>query len=345
MTQQQRTFKDFMALMFDATDLVWVGKGTKEKGCIFRPRSIIMAASVTQGHNFFTPNSFQTTESRTDANAILHTLFAEGDSVSLEEQRETAKKHREILTAVVSSGGKSLHVFSRLDSPFTSEIPWLRYQLKLCYLFSGDRRKKNPAAVMRLPFATRQDKDGFGNEQELRFLSKKSGARRSRAAVCQYLDQLVPDSAIKASSAPAKQKNVKLYVKLSPERIREITRALKQDANLKRLITKLETEKGKGDELGLSICYHLFWNYGWMIDEMIYILKGSRKAKNHNGAWPANSAVYALQHILKKHEKRIREHEKTIRAGRYADLNEGWENLDDEAFFIASEANASQPLH
>lgn len=302
MANQLVTFRDFMNTMFTTHELVWVGKGTKETGCVVRPGSIVPAGTIQEGNNFFTPNSLRTPDERKDENANFHTLFCECDDDDQEVQLALAKEHRKILTAVVDSGNRSLHMFSRLDSGFTSKEEWLRYQIKFYFLFKGDPSKTGASGAMRLPFGIRQDEEGIGNKQRLVFPVKTAPVRHSKEKVCAYLDAQVADEKIQSIYDKKTGKKVKapFHARLPSGREQEIAEALKEDGKLKRLIEKLNGEKGKGDEIGKAICYHVHDKYGWSTSEMASILEGTRKGKDYHGEWPMNTAVHVLEEIAQK---------------------------------------------
>ncbi len=94
-------------------------------------------------------------------------LFYEIDDHSLKHQREMLKRLKQQTglhpTAVVFSGGKSLHVYLRSDTALLPQ-DWLRLNRKLCIVQDGDPQICNPARAMRLPGMLRYslDQDKLG---------------------------------------------------------------------------------------------------------------------------------------------------------------------------------------
>jgi hypothetical protein len=83
-----------------------------------------------------------------------HCIFYEIDNVDLDKQEALLKNltQRTQLkpTAVVFSGGKSLHVYLKSSQTIDPQ-DWIRLNRKLCIVQNGDPQICNPARAMRLP--------------------------------------------------------------------------------------------------------------------------------------------------------------------------------------------------
>ena len=123
--------------------------------------------------------------------AQFNTLFYEIDDLPIEQQQQKLKE-LEIQTgltptAVVHSGGKSLHAYYRLDEPVDRDT-WLRLQRKLTALQNGDAAIPNPGRAMRLPGVDRL-RDGLLKSVEI---VEKSDRTFSPTGFEQALDQSLP---------------------------------------------------------------------------------------------------------------------------------------------------------
>lgn len=80
-------------------------------------------------------------------------VYWEIDNISLEEQKqklETFEEKTGLKVTVVSSGGKSLHCFIRLNEAITDFELWKRIQRKLIVIFNSDTSIRKESQVMRL---------------------------------------------------------------------------------------------------------------------------------------------------------------------------------------------------
>ncbi|MFB2834455.1 relaxase/mobilization nuclease domain-containing protein, partial [Floridanema evergladense] len=123
--------------------------------------------------------------------AKFNTLFYEIDDLSIEQQQQKLKELETLTglapTAVVHSGGKSLHAYYRLDEPVDRDT-WLRLQRKLTALQNGDAAIPNPGRAMRLPGVDRL-RDGFLKPVEI---VEKSDRTFSPTQFEQALDESFP---------------------------------------------------------------------------------------------------------------------------------------------------------
>jgi len=103
-----------------------------------------------------------------NAVAQLPVAFAEMDSGSLDEQWRRVGRLRELTglepSAVLWSGGKSLHAYFALQAPLQSFERWRRLQRMLAVLLDGDPALTNPNREMRLPGVPRPSK---GSQQRI----------------------------------------------------------------------------------------------------------------------------------------------------------------------------------
>lgn len=101
------------------------------------------------------------------ADFISHadSLFCEIDDISIPQQWQKIEEVKAHLglepSLVVFSGGKSLHIYFRLEQPLTDLSHWKRLQQKLICLFDSDPAIANPNREMRLAGVARKSKDSF----------------------------------------------------------------------------------------------------------------------------------------------------------------------------------------
>lgn len=123
--------------------------------------------------------------------AKFNTLFYEIDDLPIEQQQQKLKELETLTglapTAVVHSGGKSLHAYYRLNEPVNRDT-WLRLQRKLTALQNGDAAIPNPGRAMRLPGVDRL-RDGLLKPVEI---VEKSDRTFSPTGVEQALDESFP---------------------------------------------------------------------------------------------------------------------------------------------------------
>lgn len=100
---------------------------------------------------------------RSDDNCLFHTRFLfESDSLSLEQQMEFAKEHRDNIMRVTFSGKKSIHIvveFPSKDEKFCRENYKQIWQYFNTKWFGGncDRACANPSRLTRRPNVVRKD--------------------------------------------------------------------------------------------------------------------------------------------------------------------------------------------
>lgn len=151
--------------MFDSGDTIWVCTDRKQFNRSHR-RDEIPEGTNTQ----FCPNPIKGDRRLGDNVYKYHCLFTEIDEGSLDEQINFVKQYKNILTAVVFSGGKSLHLFTKVEPAFDTYDEWSEQQRRFIALFNGDTQGKDPNRLMRLPFTMRPE---TGKEQKLLWLNKK----------------------------------------------------------------------------------------------------------------------------------------------------------------------------
>lgn len=119
---------------------------------------------------FLIPNYFPLNPSNANgigADFISHApaLFAEIDDLTIPQQWEKIKQLEDKLglapSLVVSSGGKSLHIYFRLTTPLTDLEHWKQLQRKLICTLGSDPAIANPNREMRLAGVERKSKGSF----------------------------------------------------------------------------------------------------------------------------------------------------------------------------------------
>ncbi len=98
-------------------------------------------------------------------------IFAEIDDFSLDQQwqqiHHVQQKYGLEPTAVIFSGGKSLHIYFALKKPIFEAETWQRLQRKLICLFNSDPAIANPNREMRLAGVARHSKGSFQSLEQL----------------------------------------------------------------------------------------------------------------------------------------------------------------------------------
>lgn len=146
---------------------VWMPKGFGE----FMTREQVVAAldadalrgnkdaGIYMGQNPVRPGLDDQTAAKDEGVAAFRHALVEFDSVPLEQQFATVLATRLPVSAVVYSGGKSLHAWVRVDAPDRETFKQRVAAIHALPLLAGmDKANKNPSRLTRLPGARRGDK-------------------------------------------------------------------------------------------------------------------------------------------------------------------------------------------
>jgi len=116
-------------------------------------------AGIYMGQNPVRPGLDDQTAAKDEGVAAFRHALVEFDSVPLEQQFATVLATRLPVSAVVYSGGKSLHAWVRVDAPDRETFKQRVAAIHALPLLAGmDKANKNPSRLTRLPGARRGDK-------------------------------------------------------------------------------------------------------------------------------------------------------------------------------------------
>jgi|Laugrespbdmm15sn_2_1035079.scaffolds.fasta_scaffold00209_6 hypothetical protein len=118
-------------------------------------------AGIYMGQNPIRPGLDEQTAAKDEGVAAYRHALVEFDSASLEQQFAVIQATRLPVSAVVYSGGKSLHAWVRVDAPdletYRQRVGVI-HALPLLAAAGMDKANKNPSRLTRLPGARRKDK-------------------------------------------------------------------------------------------------------------------------------------------------------------------------------------------
>lgn len=118
-------------------------------------------AGIYMGQNPIRPGLDEQTAAKDEGVAAYRHALVEFDSASLEQQFAVIQATRLPVSAVVYSGGKSLHAWVRVDAPdletYRQRVAVI-HALPLLAAAGMDKANKNPSRLTRLPGARRKDK-------------------------------------------------------------------------------------------------------------------------------------------------------------------------------------------
>ena len=118
-------------------------------------------AGIYMGQNPIRPGLDEQTAAKDEGVAAYRHALVEFDSASLEQQFAVIQATRLPISAVVYSGGKSLHAWVRVDAPdletYRRRVGVI-HELPLLAAAGMDKANKNPSRLTRLPGARRKDK-------------------------------------------------------------------------------------------------------------------------------------------------------------------------------------------
>jgi hypothetical protein len=116
-------------------------------------------AGIYMGQNPVRPGLDDQTAAKDEGVAAFRHALVEFDSVPLEQQFAIVLATRLPVSAVVYSGGKSLHAWVRVDAPDRETFKQRVAAIHALPLLAGmDKANKNPSRLTRLPGARRGDK-------------------------------------------------------------------------------------------------------------------------------------------------------------------------------------------